>query len=232
MQFKTSDTGWVAAAAALAGAAAYLFSGRIHTRLTPAREMVVEQTSEVARVSAGRALAVASTVALGGWLLSRLSQERGSSWSSSSIEETIDVNVPVHTAYNQWTQFEEFPSFMPTVQAVTQIDDQHLHWHANVAGKTKEWDSEITEQIPDQRIAWRSTSGPRSTGVVTFDKIADHRTRVHLQMEYEPESTGERIGDGLGGVKLTAKGNLKRFKSLVEARGVETGAWRGSVAPH
>jgi uncharacterized membrane protein len=232
MQFKISDTGWIAAAAALAGGAAYLFSGRVHTRFTPAKEIVIEQTSEVARLSAGRALAVAGTVALGGWLLARLSQERSSSWSSSSIEETIDVNVPLHTAYNQWTQFEEFPRFMPTVHEVKQLDDQHLHWRANVAGKTKEWDSEITEQIPDQRIAWRSISGPHNSGMVTFDKIGDNRTRVHLQMEYEPESTGEKIGDRLGGVKLTTKGNLKRFKHLVEARGVETGAWRGTVAQH
>ena len=112
------------------------------------------------------------------------------------------------------------------------MDDTHLHWRAKVAGKTKEWDAEITEQVPDKRIAWRSTDGVTNAGVVTFHRIGENRTRVMLQMDYQPESVTERVGDALGGVKLTAKGNLKRFKQLVESRGQETGAWRGTVAEH
>ena len=149
-----------------------------------------------------------------------------------TVEKSIVVNVPVGTAYNQWTQFEEFPEFMASVQEVRQVDDTHLHWRAIVAGKPQEWDAEITEQIPDKRIAWRSTGGVHNAGVVSFHKLSDSRCRVMLQMEYQPQSLGEKVGDALGGVKLTAKGNLKRFKKLVEKRGVETGAWRGTVAQH
>jgi uncharacterized membrane protein len=121
---------------------------------------------------------------------------------------------------------------MASVQEVRQIDDTHLHWRAVVAGKTKEWDAEITEQIPDQRIAWRSTSGVANSGAVTFHRIGDARTQVMLQMDYQPETAGEKIGAALGGVKLTTKGNLQRFKDLIERRGVETGEWRGTVARH
>lgn len=149
----------------------------------------------------------------------------------STVTESVDVAVPVRTAYNQWTQFEEFPRFMESVEEVRQLDDTHLHWRANVAGKVKEWDAEITQQIPDQYIAWRSTGGVPNAGAVSFDKIGENRTRVKLHMDYEPETAAEKIGDAVGGVKLAAKGNLKRFKKLVERHGVETGAWRGTVAP-
>ena len=148
------------------------------------------------------------------------------------IEKSVEVQVPVHTAYNQWTQFEEFPRFMSSVEQVRQVDDTHLHWRAVVGGRTKEWDSEITEQIPDQRIAWRSTDGPSNSGVVTFHRLGENRTRVMLQMDYQPENATERAGDTFGAVKLTAKGNLKRFKNLLEARGQESGAWRGTVTQH
>jgi len=164
-------------------------------------------------------------------LSNQLRKSAGSS-RMSSVEESIELDVPVSTAYNQWTQFEEFPKFMATVESVNQVDDTHLHWRANVAGKTKEWDAEITEQIPDKRIAWRSINGVHNAGVVTFHKIGENRTRVMLQMDYEPETIGEKVGDAVGGVKLTAKGNLKRFKELVESRGAETGAWRGTVPQH
>jgi uncharacterized membrane protein len=169
-------------------------------------------------------------VAAGSMLLSK--QLRRGEGSSSNVVEWIDLDVPVSTAYNQWTQFEEFPKFMATVESVQQVDDTHLHWRANVAGKTKEWDAEITEQIPDKRIAWRSTGGVQNSGVVTFHKISDSRTRVMLQMDYAPDTTLEQVGEAAGAVKLTAKGNLKKFKKLVEARGSETGAWRGTVAQH
>ena len=163
----------------------------------------------------------------GGYLMSR--ELRRGPAESSTVEESIELEVPVSTAYNQWTQFEDFPKFMATVEAVNQIDTTHLHWRAIVGGKTKEWDAEITEQIPDERIAWRSTSGVRNSGVVTFHKITDSRTRVMLQMDYDPQSLVEKVADAGGAVKLTTKGNLKRFKKLLETRGQETGAWRGTI---
>jgi uncharacterized membrane protein len=176
-------------------------------------------------------LAAVAALALGGWFVARqLRAERGG-W-SSWVEQSIEVDVPVGTAYNQWTQFEEFPKFMDSVLEVRQLDDTHLHWRASVAGKTKEWDAEITEQLPDTRIAWRSTSGAPNAGVVTFDKLGESRTKVLLQMDYDPQGLGEKVGDALGAVNLAAKGNLKRFKKLVEGRGVESGGWRGEVARH
>ena len=168
----------------------------------------------------------------GGLYLSNVLRRSPGAGTASSVRESIELEVPVSTAYNQWTQFEDFPKFMATVQEVRQVDDTHLHWRAVVGGKTKEWDAEITEQIPDKRIAWRSTNGVANAGVVTFHKIGENRTRLMLQMDYEPETLGEKVGDAVGGVKLTAKGNLKRFKQLVEQRGAETGAWRGTVAEH
>mgnify|MGYP001627459706 CR=1 FL=1 len=178
---------------------------------------------------AGTALVgVAALVAGGLYLANYLRQSPGSS-SSSNVQESIELDVPVRVAYNQWTQFEEFPKFMDSVDEVRQVTDTHLHWKAMVAGKVKEWEAEITEQIPDKRIAWRSTTGVRNAGVVTFHKIGPNRTRVMLQMDYEPQSFAEKAGDALGAVKLTAHGNLKRFKELVESRGHETGGWRGTV---
>ncbi|MES3021329.1 MAG: SRPBCC family protein [Pseudomonadota bacterium] len=173
-----------------------------------------------------------AALAVGGVLLSKqLKKTRGSDM-SSSVEESIEVNVPVSTAYNQWTQFEEFPRFMDSVKEIKQVDDRNLHWRADVAGKEKEWDVEITEQIPDKRIAWRSTSGVPNGGVVTFHKISDSTTRVMLQMDYEPETALEQVGDAFGAVRMEARGNLQRFKELLESRGSETGAWRGTVTQH
>jgi uncharacterized membrane protein len=190
------------------------------------RKSLVIRTPEPASLAALIAIAA---VAAGGVLAWSRMRERGS---GSSVQESIELNVPLSTAYNQWTQFEQFPKFMDSVQEVKQLDDTHLHWRANVAGKPKEWDTEITEQIPDKRIAWRSIGGVHNTGMVTFEQIGANRTKVKLEMDYEPETAGEKLGDAVGAVKLTAKGNLKRFKELVEARGVETGAWRGTVAQH
>jgi len=147
----------------------------------------------------------------------------------STIEKSIDVNVPVHTAYNQWTQFEEFPKFMEGVERVTQLDDKRLHWRANVGGKTEEWDAKITEQIPDQRIAWRNTTGAQNAGVVTFHRLADNKTRVMLQLEYDPQGFVENVGDMLGVVSRRVEGDLERFKEFIESRGHETGAWRGEI---
>jgi uncharacterized membrane protein len=179
----------------------------------------------------GRLVTVAA-LAAGGWLLSKQMKKTRASGGISSVEESIQVDVPLRTAYNQWTQFEEFPRFMESVQEVRQLDDTHLHWRAVVGGKTREWDAEITEQIPDQRIAWRSTGGARNSGVVMFRRAGDNRTKIVLKMDYQPETTGEKLGDAMGGMKLTAKGNLRRFKDLIEGRGVETGAWRGAVVQH
>jgi glycine/D-amino acid oxidase-like deaminating enzyme/uncharacterized membrane protein/nitrite reductase/ring-hydroxylating ferredoxin subunit len=148
---------------------------------------------------------------------------------ASSILESIDVEVPVTTAYNQWTQFEEFPAFMEGVESVRQIDDTHLHWKAEVGGKTVEWDAEITEQTPDQRIAWCSLGGARNAGVVTFHRISDTSCRVTLQIDYQPEGVVENVGDLLGVVERRARGDLERFKEFIEERGVETGGWRGEV---
>ena len=173
-----------------------------------------------------------AALAAGGWLLSKRMKKTRAAGGISSVEESIEVDVPLRTAYNQWTQFEEFPRFMESVQEVRQVDDTHQHWRAVVGGRTKEWDAEITEQIPDQRIAWRSTSGARSSGVVVFHPKGDNKTKIVLTMSYQPETTGEKLGDAMGGMKLTAKGNLRRFKDLIEGRGVETGAWRGTVVQH
>lgn len=147
----------------------------------------------------------------------------------SNIERSIDVNVPVRTAYNQWTQFEQFPRFMEGVTSVTQIGDRNLRWQAEVGGKTKEWNAEITEQIPDERVAWRSTSGASNAGVVTFHRLDDRKTRVMLQIDYDPEGFIENAGDAVGMVSLRVNGDLARFKEFVETRGTETGAWRGEI---
>ncbi|MGV3492372.1 MAG: SRPBCC family protein [Ramlibacter sp.] len=176
------------------------------------------------------AIGAVAALAAAGWFASR--QLRHGPGEANTVEESIELDVPVSTAYNQWTQFEEFPKFMASVQSVDQIDDTHLRWRAVVGGKVKEWEAEITEQIPDKRIAWRSTGGVANSGVVTFHKITDTRTRVMLQMDYRPESMLEKAGDVGGAVKLTTKGNLKRFKKMLETRGRETGAWRGNVQQH
>ena len=158
----------------------------------------------------------------------------------ATIEKSIDVEVPVRTAYNQWTQFEQFPAFMEGVTAVTQVDDRRLRWQANVGGKSqewtaeiagvrREWDAEITEQHPDERIAWRSTSGARSAGVVTFHRLADQKTRVMLQMEYDPQGMVENVGDAVGVVTARVGRDMARFKDYIESRQRETGAWRGDI---
>jgi uncharacterized membrane protein len=147
----------------------------------------------------------------------------------STVEKTIDVNVPIRTAYDQWTQFEEFPRFMEGVKSVTQTDDTHLRWVAEVAGVDKEWDAEITEQHPDERVAWTSTSGARNAGVVTFHRLDDSTTRVLLNMDVDPEGLVESAGDALGFLDRRVQGDLERFKQFIESRGVETGAWRGEV---
>jgi len=147
----------------------------------------------------------------------------------SVIEKSIEINVPVRTAYNQWTQFEDFPRFMEGVKHVKQLDETHLHWKAEIGGKEKEWDAEITEQIPDTRIAWRSRDGAQNAGVVTFHRLSDSTSKVMLQMEYDPDGVLENVGDVTGMVSQRVVGDLERFKRYIESRGQETGAWRGTV---
>ena len=147
----------------------------------------------------------------------------------ATVEQSIDVNVPVRVAYDQWTQFEEFPRFMEGVKSVKQLDDTHLHWSAEIAGDEKEWDAEITEQHPDERVAWQSTSGAPNAGAVTFHRLDDDHTRVTLQMDVEPEGMVETAGEALGFLDRRVKGDLKHFKEFVEERLAPTGAWRGTV---
>ncbi|MDB5908177.1 MAG: cyclase [Massilia sp.] len=174
----------------------------------------------------------AAALAVGGFLLSKQLQKNRISGGISSVEESIEVNVPLSTAYNQWTQFEDFPKFMDNVEEVRQLDDRHLHWRAKVAGKEKEWDAEITQQIPDKCIAWRSVGGPLNGGAVKFEKLSDNVTRVALRLDYKPEGPIEQIGDLLGAVRLQARSSLQHFKEMIEARGRETGAWRGAITQH
>jgi uncharacterized membrane protein len=149
----------------------------------------------------------------------------------AKIEESIDVSVPVETAYNQWTQFEEFPDFMEGIERVKQLDDKRLHWVAEVGGTREEWDAEITEQKPDERIAWTATSGKGNAGVVTFQRLDPQQTRILVQLDWEPEGVRESIGSTLGMDSRRVQGDLERFKDLIEARGAESGAWRGEVDP-
>lgn len=146
-----------------------------------------------------------------------------------TIEKKIEVNVPVSAAYNQWTQFEEFPEFMEGIESVMQLDDKHLHWAAKVGGKTKEWDAEIFEQIPDQRIAWRSQGGTMNSGRVDFRAIDADHSEVMLTLNYEPETMAELVGGKLGVLSNRVGGDLKRFKQFIEAKGEESRGWRGTI---
>jgi uncharacterized membrane protein len=147
----------------------------------------------------------------------------------ATVEQSIEVNAPVRAVYNQWTQFEDFPRFMEGVKSVSQLDDKKLQWTAEIGGKDKAWLAEIVEQIPDERIAWTSRGGAWNAGVVTFHRIDDQRTRVMLQVDYNPEGIVENVADALGVVKGRIKGDLERFKEFIERRGRETGAWRGEI---
>ncbi|MEU5364122.1 SRPBCC family protein [Streptomyces sp. NPDC005925] len=148
----------------------------------------------------------------------------------SQVEESIEVGVPVHTAYNQWTQFETFPEFMGGVERIEQRSDTLTHWVTNVNGVHREFDAEITEQIPDERVAWTTVSGEaKQAGVVTFHRLDDGRTKVMLQMAFQPENATDKVGDKLGFVKRQTKGDLARFKQFIEQRGQESGGWRGAV---
>ena len=148
----------------------------------------------------------------------------------TTIEQSIDLDVPVRAAYDQWTRFEEFPQFMKGVEEIRQIDDRHLHWVAELGGSRHEWDAEITEQLPDERVAWRNTDGKDNAGVVTFHKLSDTSSRVMVQIDFVPEGIKEKVGAAINAPDRQVKGDLERFKELVEAKGgPDGGGWRGEV---
>jgi uncharacterized membrane protein len=147
----------------------------------------------------------------------------------SKITKWIEVDVPVSTAYNQWTQFEDFPRFMEGVKTVRQLDDKTLEWTAEIAGVERSWRAEIVDQTPDRRVSWRSTSGTRHNGVATFEPLGENRTRVTVEMDVDPEGFVENVGDALGILDRRVQGDLERFREFIEGRGQETGAWRGEV---
>jgi carbon monoxide dehydrogenase subunit G len=148
---------------------------------------------------------------------------------TTKVEKSIQVDVPVSTAYNQWTQFEDFPHFMGGVKEVHQHDDQRLHWVAEIAGVRREWEATILEQVPDQKIAWAATEGATNAGAVRFEPVGSGSTLVYLSLEYEPEGVVEQVGDKLGIVERQVRSDLERFKQLIEDEGYASGAWRGSV---
>ncbi|KNE81084.1 MULTISPECIES: SRPBCC family protein [Streptomyces] len=148
----------------------------------------------------------------------------------SKVEESVEVEVPVRTAYDQWTQFEDFPQFMEGVERIEQRTPTRTHWVTEIAGVKREFDAEVTEQIPDERVAWTTVEGEvKQAGVVTFHRLDDKRTKVMLQLDHDPQGIADTVGDKMGFVKKQAKQDLSRFKSFIESRGVETGAWRGQV---
>jgi Polyketide cyclase / dehydrase and lipid transport len=147
----------------------------------------------------------------------------------TQVEKTVEVDVPVHTAYNQWTQFEEFPQFMGGVDEVRQVSASLTHWVAQIAGVRREWDAAILEQVPDSKVAWAATTGATNAGAVYFQSLGPARTLVRLHLEYEPEGLVEKVGDFLNVVSRQAEGDLERFKSFIESRGTATGGWRGAV---
>ena len=147
----------------------------------------------------------------------------------STIEQSIEVEAPLDRVYNQWTQFEEFPQFMDGVEEIRQLDDTHLHWVAEFGGSRHEWDAEITEQKPDERVAWRNTDGKDNAGVVTFHRLDDAKTRVMVQMDFVPEGIKEKLGAALGAPDRRVQSDLERFKELMESRGGTGDGWRGEV---
>jgi uncharacterized membrane protein len=147
----------------------------------------------------------------------------------ATVNETIEVGVPLRTSYNQWTQFETFPQFMDNVESVTQLDDTHLRWVAEIGGERREWQAEIVDQEPDRRIAWESIDPDGPSGIVTFESLGADETRISVEFDWEPEGAKEQVGSALGFDSRQVKADLKRFKELIESRGFETGAWRGEV---
>lgn len=150
----------------------------------------------------------------------------------SKVKESVEVDVPLHSAYNQWTQFEDFPEFMDGVEEVRQTDDRHCHWTTKVGGARREFDTEIVDQLPDERISWRTVGGDvQQMGVVTFQRLDESHTRVSLAMDFEPHGMAEKAGALFGVLDRQVKGDLRRFKGFIEDRARESGGWRGRLAP-
>lgn len=174
----------------------------------------------------------ATALAVGGYILSKQITRRGRDRHVTAIEESIEVAVPRQTAYEQWTRYEEFPTFMESVKEVQRRDDRHLHWKANIAGKDVEWDAEITDNIPGRRIAWHSTGGVHNSGALRFTALSDDHTRITLHMDHDPHGPMEKLADLLGTVRMEARANLQRFKEMIESKGHEGGGWRGQLTQH
>jgi uncharacterized membrane protein len=181
-------------------------------------------------VGAGIGAAVAAVAPKARKRVSKLGDVVSSGPIPRTITESIEVDVPVSTAYNQWTQFEDFPLFMEGVEHVEQLDDTRLHWVAKVGGRTVEWDAKILEQHPDKQISWISEDGKKTRGTVTFEPIGESRTRISLSMSYQAEGLTEALGSAVGLDERRVRGDLQRFKELIESRGAESGAWRGEVS--
>lgn len=147
----------------------------------------------------------------------------------STVKSDVDVNVPLSVVYNQWTQFESFPRFMDSIERITQTDDTHTHWVVKIAAQEREFDTVVTEQVPDERIAWKSVEGDAHAGVVTFHRLAEDQTRISLQMDWKPEGFVEKLGALLQVDDIAIDRDLEKFKETIEADGFESGAWRSSV---
>jgi uncharacterized membrane protein len=211
----------------------------IRLEIEAARERIVETIDALeykadvpSRLADGLSATASSVTAR---LLDRIPErkakrmERDMSRQMETLEETIDVEAPRAAAYNQWTQFEEFPRFMEGVESVIQVDDEHVHWIADVAGVRKEWDAQITRQVPDQEIDWVGLGAPDNRGRVVFADIPGGGTRITMMLDYEPEGPVEKVGDALGLVRRRVQGDMQRFKGFIEERGRETGGWRGEI---
>jgi uncharacterized protein YndB with AHSA1/START domain len=148
---------------------------------------------------------------------------------TTKVEETVVVNLPVTTVYNQWTQFEEFPHFMGGIKQITQLSDDRLEWVAEIGGIRRQWEARILEQVPDRKVSWAATEGATNAGTVSFEDLGG-TTRVNLVLEYEPEGLVEKVGDKLNVVENQAKADLQKFKTFIESESYSTGAWRGTVA--
>ncbi|MGI3785322.1 MAG: SRPBCC family protein [Janthinobacterium lividum] len=148
---------------------------------------------------------------------------------STKVEKSVLVNVPVSVAYNQWTQFEDFPQFMGGIKSVSQLSDDRLDWVAEIGGIRRRWEAKVLEQVPDRRVSWAATEGATNAGEVTFEDVGGGQTSVHLSLEYEPEGLVEKVGDKLNVIENQAEGDLDRFKAFIEAEGYASGAWRGAV---
>jgi uncharacterized membrane protein len=198
---------------------------RAYARAEKKRSHKVRNTLLV--LGAGGATAAAAVPQARRWVSARAGAATGG---PRTITESIEVDVPVATAYNQWTQFEEFPRFMDGVEEVRQLDDTRLHWVATVRGKRAEWDAKILEQHPDRQISWISEDGKKTRGTVIFEPVGESRTSIRLTISYQREGVREALGSAAGLDKRRVRGDLERFKELIERRGAETGGWRGEIA--